>query len=62
MRALAQSTFIDEDDGSALFFGFFLSSGQRCFFQRRMDGSFRSSARPAGRWQLQPICRRIFQT
>jgi hypothetical protein len=62
MRALAQSAFIDEDDGSSLFLGFFLSSGHRCFFQRRMAGSFRSNARPAGRWQLQPICRRIFQT
>src|ERR1700674_1286403 len=55
MRTLAQSAFIDEDDGSPFFLGFFLSPAQR-FFPRRMADSSRPDARPAGRWQLQPIC------
>jgi hypothetical protein len=58
MRALTQPAFIDEDDGSPLFLG----SGQRSFFERRIATSSRSSARPAGRGRLQPICCRIFQT
>jgi len=48
MRALAQSAFINEDDGSPFFLGFFLSSGQRCFFQRR-DGRFVPFQRPPDR-------------
>ena len=59
--ALAQSTFVDEDDGPAFFSGFFLISGQRFCFQRRIFSSSRSSARPTGRWQLQPNCRRMRQ-
>jgi hypothetical protein len=34
VRPLAQPAFVDEDDGAALFLGFFLISGQRSFFQR----------------------------
>src|SRR5712691_2830569 len=61
VRALAQSAFVDEDDGAPLFLGFFLISGQRCCFHCRIFSSSRSSARPTGRWQLQPSCRRIRQ-
>src|SRR5215472_4699068 len=61
MGSFAQSAFVDEDDGSALFLGFFLISGQRACFQRRILSSARSSARPTGRWQLHPNCRRIRQ-
>jgi len=32
MRPLAQSAFVDEDDGAALFFGVFFISGQRSRF------------------------------
>lgn len=46
---LAQSAFVDEDDGSPLFLGFFLISGQRSRFQRRIFSSSRSRARPTGR-------------
>src|SRR5439155_7386313 len=58
VRALAQSAFVDEDDSSPLFLGFFLIYGQRCCFQRRILSSSRSSARPTGRWQLHPSCRK----
>src|SRR5438552_2196821 len=61
VRALAQSAFVDEDDGTPFFLGFFLISGQRRCFQRRILSSSRSSARPTGRWQLHPSCRRIRQ-
>ena len=61
VRALAQSAFVDEDDGPPLFFGLSLISGQRCCFQQRILFSSRSSARPTGRWQLHPSCRRIRQ-
>jgi hypothetical protein len=43
VRALAQSAFVDEDDGTAFFLGFFLISGQRCCFHRRIFSSSRSS-------------------
>src|ERR1700720_2921110 len=52
--ALAQSTFVDEDDRTAFFPGFFLISGQRFCFHSRIFSSSRSSARPTGRWPLQP--------
>src|SRR5271169_4788539 len=44
VRALAQSAFVDEDDGTALFAGFFLISGQRFCFHWRIFSSSRSSA------------------
>src|SRR5262245_15386160 len=56
VRPLTQSAFIDEDNGLALSLGVFFKRGQRCFFQRRMTGSFRSKARPTGTWQLQRSC------
>ena len=61
VRALTQSAFVDEDDGAAFVVGFFLISGQRCCFHRRILSSSRSCARPTGRWQLHPNCRRIRQ-
>jgi hypothetical protein len=33
VRPLAQSAFVEKDDRSPLFLGFFLMSGQRTFFQ-----------------------------
>ena len=62
MGALAQSAFVDEDDGAPRAERFFLSCGQRTRFQYRMAFSSRSSARPVGRWQLQPSRRRMRQT
>src|ERR1700730_10698213 len=53
---LAAPALLHEDDGLVRPAGFFLSWGQRYFFQRWMASSSRSSARPAGRWQLQPNC------
>src|SRR5207248_696668 len=47
--------------GAPLFPGFFLISGQRFCFHSRIFSSSRSSARPTGRWQLQPNCRRMRQ-
>jgi hypothetical protein len=52
MGALTQAAFVYEDDDPALFLGFFLSSGQMFSFQSRIAASFRSRARPVGRWQL----------
>ncbi len=62
MRPGAESTFIDQNDGSAFFLGFFLRAGQVTFFHSAIAASLRSSARPTGRWQLQPSCRSTFQT
>jgi hypothetical protein len=62
MGSFAQSAFVDEDDRSSLAEGVFFTSGQRTFFQWAMAFSSRSRARPVGRWQLQPIFRRIFHT
>ena len=62
MRALGQSVFIDEEDGSSLRLIFFLGSRQHCFLQWWIPGSSRLNVRLAGRWQLQPIWCRIFQT
>src|ERR1700724_2185983 len=47
--SLAQPALVDEDDGLVRPAGFFLSWGQRYFFQRWMASSSRSSARSAGR-------------
>jgi hypothetical protein len=54
MRPLAQPTLVDKDYRSLLPVGFFLSSGQRFFFQLSIFSSSRSKARRAGLWQLQP--------
>src|SRR6185437_415021 len=59
MRTLAQSTFVDENDGAALVFGLFFNAGQRSRFHCLIFFSSRSKARPVGRWQLQPSWRRI---
>ena len=61
VRALAQSAFVGEDDGTPFFSGFFLIPGQRFRFHARMLVSSRSRARPTGRWQLHPSRRRIRQ-
>src|SRR6202790_4337046 len=62
MGPLAEPALVDENYDPALLFGLFFNSGQRFFCQRSMAFSSRSSARPAGRWRLQPSCRRIFHT
>ncbi len=62
VRPFRQSAFVDEDDGPAFVPGFFLISGQRFCFHTRMAASSRAKARPVGRWQLQPSCRRIRHT
>jgi len=62
MWSLAYSAFVDEDDRTPFLEGFFLMAGQRMRRQRRISSSFRSRARPTGRWQLQPRSSRIFQT
>ena len=62
MGPFAEPALVDENYDPALIFGLFFNSGQRAFFQRWMAFSSRSSARPVGRWQLQPSRRRIFQT
>ena len=54
MRSLAETALVYKDDDTALFLGFFLSAGQIFSCQSRMAASFRSRARPTGRWQLQP--------
>ena len=56
VRLLAQSALINEDNQPIFAERFFLMSGQHCRFQWRMACSLRSSARPTGRWQLQPNC------
>ena len=62
MWAFAQSALVNEDDGAPFAERFFLIGGQRYFFQRPIACSCRSSARPAGRWQLQLSLRRMRQT
>jgi len=62
MRSLTQPAFVDEDNGAALFLGFFLMAGQVFRFHSAIASSFRSSARPTGRCGLQFSCRNNFQT
>src|SRR5258708_1526473 len=62
MGPFAEPALVDENYDPALIFGLFFNSGQRAFSQRWMAFSSRASARPVGRWQLQPSRRRIFQT
>ena len=40
MGLLGQPTFVDEDDRTAFFLGFFLAAGQVCCFHSRMAASF----------------------
>src|ERR1700730_17347001 len=58
----AEPALVDENYDPALLFGLFFSPAPPSFFQRSRAFSSPSSARPAGRWQLQPSCRRIFHT
>ena len=51
---LAQPALVDKDDGPPLLLGFFLIAGQVLRFHSPMASSLRSSARPVGRWGLQP--------
>src|SRR5215472_925740 len=62
MGTFAQAALVHKHYGATLLEGFFFISGQRTRFQRRMAVSSRWSARPTGRWQLQPRDRRIRQT
>ena len=62
MGALAQSAFVHKHYGAALLERFFFISGQRTRFHCRIAGSSRWVARPTGRWQLQPMERKIRQT
>src|SRR5215475_5787833 len=62
MRPFAQATFVDKYDHAPFTRGFFLMRGHSTRFQRRIPCSSRSSARPAGRWQLQLSWRKIRHT
>jgi hypothetical protein len=62
MGPLAQTAFVDEDNGAAFFFSFFLISGQRRCCQSSIRTSFRSNARPTGCCTLQFSCRRTRHT
>ena len=63
VRPLAEAALVYEDDEAAFLLGFFLRAGQVFSFQSRIAASFRSRARPTGRWQLQPnFWRRIHHT
>jgi hypothetical protein len=59
---LAQPAFVDENDRTAFFFGFFLMAGHVFRFHSPMASSLRSSARPIGRCGLHFNCRRSLQT
>src|SRR5579872_95648 len=59
---LAEAAFVNEDNDSPFFQGFFLRFGQTERFQLAMAFSSRWMARVVGRWQLQPICPRSRQT
>src|SRR5271167_3024382 len=60
--ALAQSAFVDEDDGAPFAAGLFFSAGQRLARHCLIAASSRWIARPAGRWLEKPSSRRIRQT
>ena len=59
---LAEAAFVDKDDDSPFFQGFFLRFGPTERIQWVMAFSSRWMARVVGRWQLQPICPRSRQT
>src|SRR5882724_7769085 len=60
--SLAQSAFVDEDDGAAFAAGLFFSAGQRLRRHCLIAASSRWMARPAGRWLEKPNSRRMRQT
>lgn len=60
-RLLAQSAFVNEDNGAAFAAALFFSAGHVWRFQRAMASSSRSLARPVGRWQLHPMRANTFQ-
>ena len=62
MGLQAQTALVDEDDRLAFAFGVFFRAGQWVSFHQRIASSLRSSARPVGRWQVQPSCRRMRHT
>src|SRR2546427_6471399 len=59
---LAQSRFVDEDNGSSLASGVFFSAGQRLVFHVKIASSSRWIARPVGRWLEKPSARMTRQT
>lgn len=61
-RALGKAALVQKTYISTQFFCFFLIRGHSTRIHRRMRASSRSFAFRTGRWQLQPIWRRIFQT
>lgn len=62
MGLLRKTAFIHEYYRPPFPAGFFLMAGHCFFFQWVIAPSFRSRARPTGRWELHPRPRRIFQT
>src|SRR5712691_8670728 len=60
--SLAQSAFVDEDDGAAFAAGLFLSAGQRLVRHRLIAASSRWIARPAGGCVEKPSSRKMRQT
>src|SRR5271167_41892 len=59
---LAQSRFVDEDDGASFATGLFFSAGQRLARHCLIATSSRWIARPAGRWLEKPRPRNTCQT
>ena len=60
--SLAQSAFVDEDDGASFATGLFFNAGQRLVRHCLIAASSRWMARPAGRWLEKPNSRRMRQT
>src|SRR5207302_6389038 len=61
-RGQADSQLVAEDDPRPPAPGVFFTWGQRVFTQPAIASSSRPAARRAGRWRLQSMERRIFQT
>ncbi len=57
-RALSKAALIEEAQRGVQPLGFFLIRGQVVWTHRAMAASLRSRARRAGRWRLQPNCRK----
>src|SRR6476660_7338809 len=60
--SLAQSAFVDKDDGAPFATGLFFSAGQRLPRHCLIAASSRWIARPVGRWLENPSSRRMRQT